>query len=345
MSKTVSTDWYRNTPVRIVKDGVRFRAQWVCAIRNKNWIVCGAWYKAQAGARRGLEKRIDKQYEASGIGGGRDVDRGMFRGWRWPAYSTRRKRNPDHRCAVPEPLSAEERDELPNRGFAQPKKRKYPLYQMEGGKMVPSPSHASNAKARATQQYNAGKLSATQRNRIHAAADKVLAKCRADNPDDFARDWKLLKRAPVNLDGRDVGEFGRALDVEAGGLRLTFKPRLPFYWEPRSKSLVIFQGGGRTKNRVPGDVDPATERAFRAFMGRNPDREYQRTMPPVSGGVWRKANAERFDYWSDKFGDPENYTHGFTSNVSLYRGGGSKPPWIWVLRGGRLRVTKRGIEG
>ena len=135
--------------------------------------------------------------------------------------------------------------------------------------------------------------------------------------------------------------------MEVAGLRLRFTRRPKFFWEPVSRSLIIFQGGTRGRNRQAEDLDERAANVFERFMGRDVDGEYTRTMPSISGGVWRRApgHADRFDYWSDKFDDDREYTHGITSAVRVYRGGGSKPPWIWVLRGGNLRITRRGIEG
>lgn len=62
-------------------------------------------------------------------------------------------------------LSAEERNELPEKKFALEDDRKYP---------VPDKSHATNAKARAKQQLDKGKLSAEEYREIVAKADKVL---------------------------------------------------------------------------------------------------------------------------------------------------------------------------
>ena len=55
--------------------------------------------------------------------------------------------------------------------------------------------------------------------------------------------------------------------------------------------------------------------------------------------------ATRIDYSSDKWGNRDEYTHGVTTGATLYRFGGPKPPWIWVLRGGGLTITTRGIIG
>lgn len=63
-------------------------------------------------------------------------------------------------------LTSKQRKRLPNTVFAGPN-RSYP---------VPDKSHAANAKARASQQYKAGRLSKSQRDRIDAKANTVLSK-------------------------------------------------------------------------------------------------------------------------------------------------------------------------
>lgn len=62
-------------------------------------------------------------------------------------------------------LTANKRNALPSSAFAEPKSRKYPIYDK---------SHAQNAKARATQMESKGKLSESARDRIDAKANKVL---------------------------------------------------------------------------------------------------------------------------------------------------------------------------
>jgi len=62
-------------------------------------------------------------------------------------------------------LSALARKQLPSATFGLPGKRAYPM---------PDRSHAANAKARATQQVNAGNLSPAAKQRIDAKANKVL---------------------------------------------------------------------------------------------------------------------------------------------------------------------------
>ena len=55
----------------------------------------------------------------------------------------------------------------PKSDFGLPKKRKYPM---------PDKAHAKNAKARASQQEHRGKLSAADKKKIDAKANKVLGK-------------------------------------------------------------------------------------------------------------------------------------------------------------------------
>lgn len=62
-------------------------------------------------------------------------------------------------------LKSKKRKSLPSSSFGQPSKRKYPM---------PDKAHAANAKARATQQYKRGKLSASERARINAKANAKL---------------------------------------------------------------------------------------------------------------------------------------------------------------------------
>ncbi|MBN4098336.1 MULTISPECIES: DUF6582 domain-containing protein [unclassified Methylobacterium] len=64
-------------------------------------------------------------------------------------------------------LKTEDREDLSNSKFALPEDRKYP---------VDDKTHARNAKARAAQQEKAGNLSAADRKKVNAKADKVLGK-------------------------------------------------------------------------------------------------------------------------------------------------------------------------
>lgn len=62
-------------------------------------------------------------------------------------------------------LTTKARKEIPKKEFGLPGEKKYPM---------PDKSHAANAKARATQMVNAGKLSESSEKKIDAKANKIL---------------------------------------------------------------------------------------------------------------------------------------------------------------------------
>jgi hypothetical protein len=64
-------------------------------------------------------------------------------------------------------MSDKKRDKLPESKFGLPEERKYPM---------PDKSHARNAKARASQAQNAGRISAADEKKIDRKADKILNK-------------------------------------------------------------------------------------------------------------------------------------------------------------------------
>lgn len=64
-------------------------------------------------------------------------------------------------------MKAATRNSLPSTVFGMPGSRKYPM---------PDKSHAVDAKGRATQMVNKGKLSPSQASAIRAKANKVLGK-------------------------------------------------------------------------------------------------------------------------------------------------------------------------
>ena len=64
-------------------------------------------------------------------------------------------------------LTSKTRNSLPKSDFGLPAEKKYPM---------PDKSHAANAKARATQMVNKGKLSSSAKAQIDAKANKILGK-------------------------------------------------------------------------------------------------------------------------------------------------------------------------
>lgn len=64
-------------------------------------------------------------------------------------------------------MNEKRRKSLKSSEFGEPKERKYPM---------PDRAHAANAKARASEMEKKGKLSAGEKSRIDAKADKMLGK-------------------------------------------------------------------------------------------------------------------------------------------------------------------------
>jgi hypothetical protein len=64
-------------------------------------------------------------------------------------------------------LTEKKRDSLPDSKFGLPEEHKYPM---------PDKAHARNAKARASQQQHAGRITAADERKIDRKADKVLGK-------------------------------------------------------------------------------------------------------------------------------------------------------------------------
>lgn len=81
-------------------------------------------------------------------------------------------------------------------GFALPLKRKYPLFRLEKGKLVPSASHAKNALARAKQAHDRGYLSDREFRQVVRKAKRVLARCRGGSLA-HRRGGQRAKRPPL----------------------------------------------------------------------------------------------------------------------------------------------------
>jgi hypothetical protein len=77
-------------------------------------------------------------------------------------------------------LTAKARKKLPSSSFGLPGKKAYPM---------PDKSHAANAKARASQAVNAGRMSKATEEKIDSKADKKLGK----KEEKTAREKRLMK--------------------------------------------------------------------------------------------------------------------------------------------------------
>ena len=72
-------------------------------------------------------------------------------------------------------LTAKQREKLPAKDFGLPEKARTKQAKKESGNYpMPDKKHARNAKARASQQEQAGNLTKKERERIDRKADKIL---------------------------------------------------------------------------------------------------------------------------------------------------------------------------
>ena len=82
-------------------------------------------------------------------------------------------------------LTTKKRDDLPKKDFGEPGKKAYPM---------PDKAHARDAKARASEEENKGKLSASEKAKIDAKADKMLGESKGKTKDKKKVDEKKLPK-------------------------------------------------------------------------------------------------------------------------------------------------------
>ncbi len=82
-------------------------------------------------------------------------------------------------------LTTKKRDDLPKKDFGEPGKKAYPM---------PDKAHARDAKARASEEENKGKLSAGEKAKIDAKADKMLGESKGKTKDKKKVDEKKLPK-------------------------------------------------------------------------------------------------------------------------------------------------------
>jgi hypothetical protein len=166
---------------------------------------------------------------------------------------------------------------------------------------------------------------------------------------------RVLKRNPAGsskLDGGVGIELGRVLELEVGGQVIRMgRKRVPLLWFPAWKSLVFFEGvsQGRATAAALRELEtaPGYKRAVKSFdswANRGTEKARGMTFPKGQRKWYAGGTVSRIDYWSDKWGREDEYTHDHGKGVQLYILQRGKTA-MWVIKGGRLRVTKRGIEG
>ena len=169
--------------------------------------------------------------------------------------------------------------------------------------------------------------------------------------------YRPLSTPPINLENQVGIEIGRVLEIEVAShvIRLRKKPNL--LWFPDKKALAFFVTDKLPNWLKPKPSTQALERieairqsvkakkAFREFMGREASSAYTLRVPRRKVDWYNAGSIARLDYSSDKFGAKKEYTHGHGAGVRIYTQWpkSGRAPSLWVIKGGRLTVTARGI--
>ena len=156
---------------------------------------------------------------------------------------------------------------------------------------------------------------------------------------------RSIARSPVgSLDEAETILLGHALELEVGDRVLRWGRGATLLWWPRRKALLILEGARRSK-RQPLRHDGKAARLYERWQKAQARHESSIELPDRGTWVAVAGHVRRLDYASNKWGGRRHeYTHDHGSSVRLYRyGPKTKPPWCWVVRGGRLTVTERGI--
>lgn len=166
---------------------------------------------------------------------------------------------------------------------------------------------------------------------------------------------KQLKRNPSSsgaIDGAVAIELGDLLELQIGNQVIRAKRGTRLLWFPRWKALGFFEGvrWGRPSSSALVNLSEYTstskaENTFEKWAKREATKARTVTYPAGKRSWWSAGTAFRVDYRSDKWGKTDEYTHDFGKSVRANVLVHGKNTALWVISGGRLRVTSRGIEG
>lgn len=154
-----------------------------------------------------------------------------------------------------------------------------------------------------------------------------------------------LKTSPIgSLDEIVFTRLGRVLEIEWAGYVVRWQRRYPLVWYPDRRALVVLEFPRRgARRKVHDDQIPASvRRAFKTWTGH--DVAWQRAATIPDGQWYRLGRARRVDYVSRRE-DPSGVEYTHETKATLYRYGRTRATYLWVLRGGGLNITTRGIVG
>ncbi len=159
-------------------------------------------------------------------------------------------------------------------------------------------------------------------------------------------------RAPASFRGSVGMELGTLLEFEDAEGNVVKGGRAKLLWFPTEKALAFFESTKETRPSasVWDELESKQAKKAKSSFAKWADRDSKKARRidfKAKNAKWLRspANTVRLDYRSDKWGSTSEYTHDFGSGVGLYLLAGTGASGLWVFRGGKLRVTARGIEG
>lgn len=138
-------------------------------------------------------------------------------------------------------------------------------------------------------------------------------------------------------------DLGYALEVELDGHVMRWRRGEALAVWNQDKRCIVIVERARHGRRKPIENE-ADGRLFRRWTGRTARNQRE---VDVGGGSWEQWGVvKRFDYWSKKW-NPRGteYTHDVTTGPRLYRYGTKTKANAWVVAGGNLTLTARGLIG
>lgn len=160
-----------------------------------------------------------------------------------------------------------------------------------------------------------------------------------------------MTKPPTSAELANLTDLGTVLEfvIELDGRRRVWRwsRSLPRLVAPDDRTLLIVLGGRRLGGAV-GSAEAAELRA--RWTGRPPTGAYRLELPDVGRARWREVGrAVRTDYRSNKWTRGRatvDYTHDHGRGVRVWaRGNLEAGAGLLCARGGKLRITARGIVG
>lgn len=163
-----------------------------------------------------------------------------------------------------------------------------------------------------------------------------------------------MKKGPANFEGRVAIHLGTLLEFELSKGAVVRGGRSRLLYFPDVKALAFFEKAkeSRPSRRTWDELSETTAgraamRKFHAWADRESKQASEVKFSAKKDRWYKGGSLARLDYKSDKRGETAEYTHDFGRGVHIYllTGTGPRAPAMWVIKGGRMTVTERGIVG